>query len=165
MNHRSKLPLPGTHAPSFWGSLLGLTLGLLLSTVPAVAQRASGDIGGGLQVGRPGGVTAKLYRSAPAAYDFSVATDGDDYIALYAYRLWEHPLPQSPLHLYIGPGVLLSGTELQSTPAPELGLSVKNGLNFYADHFEVFLHVQPTLSVTPEVVPTLGWSVGLRYYP
>jgi hypothetical protein len=143
---------------------MGLVVGLVLWAGPVLAQRAPGSAGVGLKVGRPGGFTAKLYRPAPIAYDVSVATDGDDYVSLYLHRLWERPLPQSPLHLYIGPGLLLGTTDLPTTPAPALGLSAKSGLNFYADRFEVFLHAQPTLTVTPDVDPALGWSVGLRYY-
>ncbi|MFO8098832.1 MAG: RNA polymerase subunit sigma-54 [Salinibacter sp.] len=145
-----------------WGTLACL-LGLLGIPTPSHAQREVGSTTFGLQVGQPGGVTGKLYRPAPIAYDGLFTTDGNDFASLYVHRLWEQPLPDSLVHLYAGPGLLLEGRSLQSEPAPQFGLSAKAGLNVFIERFEVFLHVTPTARLTPIWEPEWGGSVGLRY--
>jgi len=147
-----------------------LALALLLLTIgmsgasPAVAQRQPGAIGTGFQVGRPGGLALKWYRVAPITYDAILSTDGDDYVVAHVHRLWERPIPDSPLHLYVGPGLLAGPSHLRQSPRLRLGLSGEAGLNFYAERFEVFLHVTPTLRFLPNRQLTLDGNVGLRYY-
>ncbi len=136
----------------------------LLHPGPASAQRQPGTAGGGFQVGRPGGLALKLYRANDIAYDGVISTDGDDYIVGHYHRLWEQPLPNSPLHLYFGPGLLAGAENLGRPPQLRLGLSGEAGLNFYAERFEVFLHVTPTLRFLPNTNVTLDGNVGLRYY-
>lgn len=129
----------------------------------AAAQRAPGAVNVGLQVGDPGGVTAKLYRSRHRAYTGLFTTDGDGF-TLYGHRLLERPLPDSQLHVYAGPGLVVGTRTLnEKTPTPNLGLSGQVGLNFYAKRFEVFLELTPVLRVVPSVTPEIGGSVGLRY--
>lgn len=144
-----------------WG-LIFLT-GLLLPASSA-AQRQSGAAGMGGQVGHPGGLALKLYRPGPIAYDAVISTDGDDFVVGHAHRLWERPLPDSPLHLYVGPGVGLGLDHLAQSPHLRLGLSAEAGLNFYAEQFEVFLHVTPALRFLPDARMNLDGNVGLRYY-
>jgi hypothetical protein len=84
--------------------------GASLFSPVAAAQRSRGTTTTGLQVGRPAGVTATLYRSTDAAYGRLRTTDGDDFMDLYAYRLHERPLPGSLLPLSLGAGVLGFGT-------------------------------------------------------
>lgn len=118
----------------------------------------------GLQAGRPGGAAVKVYRPGVIAYDAVIITDTDDFITGYLHRLWERPLPDSPLHFYVGPGLLVGAEGLPQTPRLRLGLSAEAGLNFYAERFEIFLHVTPTLRFFPNSRAYLDGSVGLRYY-
>jgi hypothetical protein len=146
------------------GPILICLLGvLLLHARPSKAQRSVGSTTFGVQVGQPGGITGKLYRASPIAYDALVTTDGDDFVSLYVHRLWERPLPDSLVHLYVGPGVLLEGRSLQTDPTPQAGLSAEAGLNFFIEQFEVFLHVTPALRLAPAWGTRWGGSVGLRY--
>lgn len=142
--------------------LLGLGT-LLLFPSPSPAQRTRGTSSIGPQVGQLNGLTGKLYRSSRTAYAGLVTTDGDDFFSLYLHRLHERPLPDSLLHLYLGPGLLVGTQQLGGPPIPTLGVSTQVGLNFYDDRFEVFLHVTPTLRFFPDLHPKLGASVGLRY--
>jgi hypothetical protein len=146
-----------------------LALLIVLITVggvasPSVAQRQPGALGTGFQVGQPGGLALKWYRAAPITYDGILSTDGDDYIVARVHRLWERPIPDSPLHLYVGPGLLAGPSQLRQSPRLRLGLSGEAGLNFYAERFEVFLHVTPTLRFLPNTQWILDGNVGLRYY-
>ena len=142
-----------------------LVLALLIATAsPAVAQRQPGALGAGFQVGRPGGLALKWYRSSPVAYDGIVSTDGDDFVVGHVHRLWERPLPGSPLHLFTGPGVVVGPSRLAQSPRLRLGLSGEVGLNFYAERFEVFLHVTPVLRFLPSTHVAVDGNAGLRYY-
>ena len=148
----------------FWAGFLLLGVGdLLFEPTPVRAQRSKGAVTLGLQVGEPGGLTGKVYRSPNTAYTGLLTTDGDDFAALYLHRLHERPLPDSLLHLYVGPGLLVGSKRLTGTPAPQVGLSTQIGLNFYAERFEVFILTTPTLLFLPDFTPTVGGSVGLRY--
>ena len=131
---------------------------------PAFAQRQPGALGAGLQVGRPGGLAVKWYRSSPAAYDGVFSTDGEDFVVGHVHRLWERPIPDSPLHLFAGPGVLIGPSRLARSPRLRLGLSGEAGLNFYAERFEVFLHVTPALRFLPSTHIAINANAGLRYY-
>lgn len=149
---------------------------LLLGTGgrPAVAQddpdsrfpspRSPGTLGVGLQVGQPGGLGLKWYRPSPIAYTAVLTTDGDDYLHLIVNRLWESPLRNSPLGVYVGPGLLIGATDFQQDGALALGINGTAGLNFYVEPFEVFLQVTPRFHFLPNRRDDLGSSVGLRLY-
>lgn len=134
--------------------------------VPSSArgQRTPGSLGVGLQVGRPGGPAIKWYRPGPIAYDGVITTDLEDFLVGYVHRVWEPPVPNSPLHLYLGPGLMVGAERLAQSPQLRLGVSAEAGLNFYAERFEVFLHVTPTLRFFPNTGVFLDGNVGLRYY-
>ncbi|PEN13913.1 RNA polymerase subunit sigma-54 [Longibacter salinarum] len=149
------------------GACVGIpVLVLLLIAWPtdAIAQRQIGALGVGGQAGLPGGASVKLYREDSIAYDLLVSTDLDDRAVLYLHRVWEQPIPESPLWIYFGPGLIGGAEQLTTEPAPILGVSSIGGLNFYAEHFEVFLQIIPRFQVQPDVKPRIGGSVGLRYY-
>ena len=136
---------------------------LIFLAVPAYAQRTAGSTTVGLQVGTPGGFTAKVYQSDGIAYDGVLTTDVDDYGRLSIHRLWERPLPDSLVYVYYGPGLGLAGQNLDTGLTPEVELGLKVGFNFYAERFEVFLHATPVLRIRPNLHPRIGTSVGLRY--
>jgi len=130
----------------------------------ASAQRTPGSYNVGFQVGKPSGLTGKIYRSNHTAYAGLFTTDGDDSVGLRLHRHWERPLPDSLVYLYAGPGLLVGGNNLDTRdPLPEIGPSIQAGLNFYKKRFEVFLHVTQTLRFLPNVGFSVGGSVGLRY--
>jgi hypothetical protein len=149
--------------PPLTALLLVAIAGLLLPGA-AWAQREAGTVGTGFQVGSPGGLSLKWYRSAPIAYDAVVSTDGDDFAVAHVHRLWEQPLPNSPLHLFVGPGLMSGAEKLDAPLRLRLGVSGEVGFNFYAERFEVFLHVTPTLRFLPDRDARLDGIVGLRYY-
>lgn len=150
------------------GAFLLVTLLTVLALAPscpsAHAQRQPGTVGMGLQVGQPSGMALKLYRPSPVAYDGVLTTDADDYVSIRLHRVWEHSLPESPLHLYVGPGIFLREERTPTSFQTHVGLSAEVGLNFYAERFEVFLHVTPTLRFLPHTAARWGQSVGLRYH-
>lgn len=144
--------------------LAGVIVLALLGVLSAQAQRHPDSIGVGFAVGRPSGLTAKLYRPNLVAYDALLTTDLEELVRGAVYRVWERPLPDSPLFVYVGPGLIAGLEELNRTPLVRLGVGGKAGLNFYAERFEVFLHVTPRIRFLPTLDGDLGGGVGLRYY-
>jgi hypothetical protein len=141
--------------------VVGVVVGLLYTS--ALAQREPGSLTVGAQVGRTGGLSLKLYAQPPHAYQALFTFDGDDFARLSLSRVWERPLPDSLVYAYYGPGLRLGGRELKSGPSTVIELLGTVGLNFYAERFEVFLHVTPALRLQPNLRPRLGGGVGLRY--
>ncbi|MFB6271277.1 MAG: RNA polymerase subunit sigma-54 [Salinibacter sp.] len=159
--------IPDERRQEFRAYLLAFVLivGVSLLLPPSSsAQRQSGDVGVGFQVGRPGGLALKWYRPGTIGYDAIIGIGGDDFVTASIHRLWERPLPDSPLHYYVGPGLIVGPEGLSQTPPLHLGLSAELGLNFYAERFEVFLHVTPTLRFLPDTRVGIDGNVGLRYY-
>ena len=150
-----------------------LVLPLLLLRPPAQAQAPTqlppARFGLGGQIGNPGGVSLKLYRSSRASYasrtSYSIlaAWDLGESFFVHAHRLIERPLPDSPLNYVLGPGAVL-GLEDRANTDLVLGLSALVGLNFFLEHFEVFLQITPRLLVIPRTQARLGGGIGLRYY-
>jgi len=137
---------------------------VVADVAPALAQRQPNALGLGFQVGQPGGLAVKWYRPSPIVYDGIFSTDGDDFIIGHIHRLWERPVPDSPLHLFVGPGLMAGPSRLSQSPRLRFGLSGEAGLNFYAERFEVFLHVTPTLQFLPTTQVAIDANAGLRYY-
>jgi len=156
--------------------VLGLTLCLLaalfITTAPVSmaqnlrsAQGPATDVGLGGQIGDPSGVTLKLYQRPGLAYEFLAAWDLDRFFFLNGHVLYERPIPDSPLHYYFGPGVILGISDDGPDDAElVIGISGQVGVNFFVERFEVFLHLTPRLSIIPDTDGDFGGGIGLRYY-
>lgn len=144
-----------------------LLIGLFIAgglAAPSQAQRAEGSFGLGGQVGRPSGLTAKLYRHAQLGYDLALVGDLDDFFFTSLHRVHERPLPNSPLHLFAGPGLFVGADGVPLEKNVTFGISGNFGLNFFKEQFEVFLQMTPRLRLYPNTRGRLGGSVGLRYF-
>ncbi len=131
------------------------------------------SLGIGGQVGDPSGVSLKIYRKkdgkgifkSAKAYSFLAAWDLEDFFFLNAHALYEKPVPDSPLNYYLGPGAIVG---VDDRPASDvelvLGISGSFGLNFFTEHFEVYLELTPWIKIVPETEGELGGGIGLRYY-
>jgi hypothetical protein len=148
-------------------AMLLLCAGLLpfIAAPPwAHAQRTPDRIGIGAQAGRPSGLTAKLYRHAQLAYDLSLGWNLRDFVFVEAHRTHEWPLPDSPLHLFVGPGLFAGLDDAPRRNRALLGISGTLGLNFFRERFEVFMQATPRMRLYPATRARLGGGVGLRYF-
>lgn len=130
-------------------------------------------VGIGGQVGDPSGISLKIYRKddgrglfkSAKAFSFLAAWDLEDFFFLNAHALYERPIPDSPLNYYVGPGAIVG---VDDRPASDvelvLGISGNFGLNFFTEHFEVYLELTPWIKIIPETEGALGGGIGLRYY-
>lgn len=149
--------------PYLLSSLLGvLAAGGFME--PVQAQRATGTVGLGAQAGRPSGLAAKLYRHAQLSYDLMLAWDLNHTVFGHAHRVHEGPLPNSPLHVFAGPGLFGRFDGTRPRHSTTFGISGAFGLNFFRGRFEVFLQTTPRLRLYPNTRGRLGGGVGLRYF-
>jgi len=148
-------------------AILLLCTGLVVSASapqPSHAQRTAGRVGIGAQAGRPSGLTVKAYRHAQLAYDLALVWNLQDFVFVEAHRMHERPLPNSPLHLLVGPGLFAGLDEAPRRNRATLGISGALGLNFFRERFEVFLQATPRMRLYPSTRARMGGSVGIRYF-
>jgi hypothetical protein len=154
-----------------------LVLGLVLSATlsPVQAQRTSGSVGLGGQVGEPSGLSLKFYNEDAPSYDFLAAWSlVDDNFFLNAHALWNYDIEaenlsaDQDLEWFVGPGgFLIIDDDAPGTGDDEivLGISGTIGLNFVVDRrFEFFAQVTPRIAVVPDTQGDVGGGVGFRYY-
>lgn len=153
-------------------------MGLCAASLPAQAQRISGSLGVGGQVGAPTGVTLKFYNAGAASYDFLGAWDARDSFFLFNIHAQFHTsrdvenIEEGDLEWFIGPGAFIGvfGDDPNDDEFGQgettIGPSGRVGLSYaFAEHFEVFAQVTPRLSVVPATDFSVGGGVGLRFYP
>lgn len=126
----------------------------------AQAQERRGNVGLGVQFGDPSGLSLRLYQNTDWAYDLLAAWDFNRFFFFSVHGVYERPLEDSPLHYYVGPGVVIRSDQGDAV----LGLSVTLGTNFFIEPFEVFLQVAPRMDLFPRTNVGLGAGLGLRYY-
>lgn len=148
-------------------------LGLCVAYTPASAQRTSGAVGLGGQLGEPTGVTLKFYSAAGPSYDFLAAWDlTDDFFFLNVHALFENNIQgqnRNPdLHWIIGPGGFIGIDEDAPEDAREeavIGLSGTVGLNLvFNNQVELYGRLTPRMSLTPDTDGAFGGGVGVRFY-
>lgn len=152
-------------------SLLVLGLFLTAAVSPAQAQRTSGAVGLGGQVGEPSGLSLKFYNESAPSYDFLAAWSlVDNNFFLNGHALWNYNLEaeniDQDLEWFVGPGGFLSIVEDDpQDDEVEIGISGTIGLNFVVDRrFEFFAQVTPRIAVVPETEGNVGGGIGFRYY-
>lgn len=153
--------------------------GLCATYTPVHAQRTSGAVGLGGQLGEPTGITLKFYDAVNPSYDFLAAWDlTDDFFFLNAHALFENNIQgqnaDPDLHWIIGPGGFIgidedpreeAGIEDDAQEEVVLGLSGTIGLNLvFNDRVELYGRFTPRISLTPDTDGAFGGGAGLRYY-
>jgi len=155
--------------------VFGCLLGALLAA-PAQAQRTSGAVGLGGQVGEPSGLTLKFYNEAAPSYDFLAAWSlVDDDFFLNGHALWNHNIQADnldsgqQLEWFVGPGgflrIIEDGDPNTNDDEVQIGISGTIGLNFILDQrFEFFGQITPRIAVIPDTDGNVGGGIGFRYY-
>lgn len=153
--------------------LLGLWLllaftALLVTAAEGYAQQAQEKrpvFSAGLLAGPTSGLTFHVLLKDPAldspgaAADVAVSFNGEGFLHLSGHTLTERTLPDTPLRLFLGPGMV---AELDDGTL-RLGLSTTVGGYFLRGPYEVLLSFMPQLMVVPERNGMFGAAVGVRY--
>ena len=134
----------------------------------AHAQQPAGKTGVGVQFGKPGGVSVKLYRRPGFAYEGLAAWNLSDFFFLSGHALYERAIPDSPLGYYLGPGAVAGIQKKDSQSDFVVGVSGTFGVHFFVERYEVFLQVNPRLNLLPgttgHIGGGIGGGIGVRYY-
>jgi hypothetical protein len=153
--------------------VLAVVLMLASTALFAHERLSAGDIGVGVLLGEPTGVSAKYWLNDRQAIDAAVAWscgEGGSW-QVHGDWLWHN---FDVIHVggasgtpsaYYGLGALLK-TEEHHNDDSIFGVRFPLGINYlFGDApFELFGEVVPVLNLTPDAEVDLNVSVGLRYY-
>jgi len=151
--------------------------GLLLIGLTGAAQAAHaghGDVGLGIQLGEPTGITAKFWLNRTGAVDLTVGWDLiANRFAVQAGYLYHFPLdvPTGSLAAYVGVGGLLGGGSYRPDHPnyPDeayilLAGRIPLGLEYIYSPISFYAELDPLIKLLPETKPRLGGGLGFRFY-
>ncbi|MFI5345601.1 MAG: hypothetical protein ACHQ51_04425 [Elusimicrobiota bacterium] len=143
-------------------TLLVLTF-LFAAAAPLRAQKA-GDLGAGVVIGNPTGVTGKLWIDGTRAVDAGVGFS--THLAVYGDYLWHSwtvlPQPaQGKMPVYLG-----LGAQVRTLHDAEFGIRTVAGIAYWLPNnpVEIFLEIVPVFRLTPGTSVGMDAGLGLRYY-
>ncbi len=143
-----------------------LTLFLLCSMLSA------SQLGVGIILGSPTGLSMKLWRSRKVAFDLALAWDfGNDYFHIHGDYLYHFPLSmegisQRSLYSYLGIGARMKFRNNRNGEDNSiLGLRGVGGLEFipHSVPLDMFIEIAPVMSFIPKTDFDLEGGVGIRY--
>ena len=129
------------------------------------AQRSPGEIGIGVQVGQPTGLTLKLYNE-PASLDFLAAWDWDKFFFLNVHSVFDaHLNDRRTFHFFYGPGAFIGIRDRDPLKDDiALGLSGTFGLDVMVGKLEFFIQATPRLELVKSTEFDMGGGGGFRVY-
>ena len=143
-------------------SMLALAC-VLAFAAPSRAQKA-GDLGAGVILGNPTGLTGKVWLNGTQAVDAGLGFSTN--LALYGDYLWHgwNVLPQpaqGKLPVYLG-----LGAQVRTLDDAEFGIRTVAGIAYWLPNnpVELFFEVVPVFRLTPGTSIGLDAGLGLRYY-
>ncbi|MFH2205171.1 MAG: hypothetical protein ABIJ96_18830 [Elusimicrobiota bacterium] len=144
-------------------TLLAFVCLVVTGASPLWAQK-TGDMGAGVILGNPTGVTGKVWINEAQAVDMGIGFSTK--LAVYGDYLWHgwKVLPQPPegkLPVYFG-----LGAQVRTFHTAEFGIRAVAGLAYWLPRnpVEIFLEVAPVFRLTPGTSVGLDAGLGLRYY-
>jgi hypothetical protein len=145
-------------------TLLVLVIGL--SSIKLFAQGKNNQVGIGLQLGDPSGLSLKFYNPGRASVDILAAWDLNNYLFVNVHALYHKPLGNARnANFFYGPGAFLAFRE-RNRYADYLGLGISGnfGFNVFIDQLEIYAQVTPRLQLIEGTDADVGGGIGLRFY-
>lgn len=152
-------------------NLLILTGAVICFTPNFASAQADGDAGGnigiGVLIGEPTGVSVKSWnneRSAfaiGAAWSLSGTNEAVHLHADYLFHSWFTGIDRGRLAFYYG-----LGARVRFSENPQAGIRIPLGLNYIFQDapLDLFVEAVPILNLTPDTDFAGNGAVGLRYY-
>ncbi len=134
----------------------------------AQARGNGGNLGLGVMLGEPTGISVKSWNNDRSAFDLGAAwsfAGSNDAIHLhgdYLLHSWFNDVKQGDLAFYYGIGARV----ILSDPDAYLGVRVPFGLNYIIQdsRVDIFAEVVPILNLTPNTDFDGNGALGIRYY-
>lgn len=151
--------------------ILTVVLGMLLMLKPEISKgQANGDggnLGIGIMIGEPTGLSVKTWNSGRSAFGIGAAwslSGRNEAIHLHADYLlhsWFTEMDEERLAFYYG-----IGGRIIFADDPRAGVRIPLGLNyvFGSIPFDIFVEAVPIVDLTPETEFAGNGAVGIRYY-
>jgi hypothetical protein len=134
----------------------------------AQARGNGGNLGIGVMLGEPTGISIKTWNNSRSAFDIGAAwsfAGSHDAIHLhgdYLLHSWFNDVKEGDLAFYYGIGARI----LLSDPDARFGVRVPFGLNYIIPNskVDIFAEVVPILNLTPDTDFDGNGALGIRYY-
>lgn len=144
-----------------------LIFSFICFSVALFAQK--GNLGVGIILGQPTGISAKLWNGRTTAFDaaaaWSINPDGGamhlhaDYL-IHNFELLQVEEGMLPLYFGIGGKIILG-------PEVGFGVRVPLGISYIFNDdlpLDAFLEIAPTLNLVPSTGFSIDGGIGVRYY-
>jgi hypothetical protein len=147
-----------------------LALLVLFSSVALSSDPPQGNLGFGVILGAPSGLTMRYHDSPRTAIQCSLGGSGHALVAVADYIKHVYAFRRDEWSFYYGPGAFLG--EMLGSPSLDqnkIGIGIRGvfGVNYKipANPFDVSLELGPSLMVAPKVGMGVGLGISFRYYP
>lgn len=157
--------------------LLTISLLFLVFSVNTIyAQKSTGQIGLGVIIGSPTGLSFKTFTSETNAFDAGLAWSVGHYDAvnIHADYLWHHfdvfeGIDRGQLPVYYGIGgrlVFADDHPHRGDDNAVLGVRIPAGINYLFEEapIGVFLELAPVVNIIPSSDLDLDGAIGARFY-
>lgn len=145
-------------------ALLLVTTCWMASYTDGNAQRVAGDVGLGIVIGQPTGLSLKIYNPRTST-DFLAAWDWNNFFFLNIHAIFDtHLNNEQTIHFFYGPGGFIGIHNKSHNNRTDLGISGNFGLDFLIQNFEIFVQATPRLSLKNTDNFNIGGGVGFRFY-
>lgn len=149
--------------------LLLISFCWISSPTQGFAQLQKGDLGVGMQIGRPTGLSLRYLNPGSVSIDLLAAWDLGDFFFFNGHGLFETEIGGGEgLRFLYGPGIFLGvhdrekrryfGNDLS------IGISGTAGLSLFLNHLELYIRVTPRLALIESTDADIGGGFGFRYY-
>ena len=142
---------------------------IILGCLAGLSFGRDGNIGLGIILGQPTGLSGKLWTGKTTAFDAGAAwsLSGNEYFQVHGDFLFHNfnlfEVDSGKMALYYGFGgrvAIFEDAEDRVSIRVPVGISYE----FAKTSIELFLEVVPMLDILPETVADIGGGVGFRYF-
>jgi hypothetical protein len=143
-----------------------LVTGLIVLVLATSA--VAGNVGLGVMIGEPTGVSLKVWSNSHTAFDAAAgwSLGHEEWIYVHGDYLWhryELDVEEGSLPFYFGIGARVL---LHDGDDSKVGIRLPLGLDYvFENHrFDIFIEVAPIIDLAPDTEFDVGGGVGARYY-
>ena len=148
-------------------AIFSLIVIFFLSTSPQLqAQRSNGDVGIGLQLGQPSGLSVSVHRTSGLSPDILAAWDLNDFFFVNVHGIAHQHLGNSgDFHFIYGPGAFVGIKDIgRDEDRIRAGISGTAGFSVMISSLELYARVTPRLQLLDKTAVDIGGGLGIRLF-